>query len=111
VRGSFGAHAPTLEVGYALGPGSLQVRPFLGLGAIFYEFREGQPFGHANARSVAPDAVTRNGSVSNFAAWPGLSLLVPFDAAFFAVEARWGILGGPELTFPLSLFGTGGVRF
>ncbi|MCU0681253.1 MAG: hypothetical protein MUF34_03160 [Polyangiaceae bacterium] len=111
VRGSFGAHTPTLEVGYALGAGSLQIRPFFGLGAIFYSFHEAEPFGHSNSRSSVPDAVARNGSVSSFAAWPGLSLLVPFDAAFFSAEARWGILGGSELTFPLSLFGAGGVRF
>ncbi len=111
VEGRFTTHAPALEVGYTFDAGPLRLRPLLGVGAAFYDFETRASTGRPGSIVLLPGAITRDGGASSFAAWPGLSLAVPIDGAFFGAEARWALLGGADASAPLSFFGVGGVRF
>ncbi|HEU4410125.1 MAG TPA: hypothetical protein VFS43_33025 [Polyangiaceae bacterium] len=111
VGGRFAAHAPALEVGYSVPVGPLRLRPQVGVGAIYYAFRRDRAADRAGGEVLLPDAIARSGSQSTFVAWPGVALLLPLGEAFFAAEARLGLVAGADSASPLSLFGAGGVRF
>ncbi len=100
---SANVHYFGIEGGYDIAAVPVVIRPYLGLG-------------DATAKLTMPRTcvagVCEGGSESssNFAVWPGSTLLYPMRSAFIGADARFLIVSGYNYN-TFCLFATGGLQF